>query len=159
MSTEHSPTPEQSAIISMVAMNPNQSIIVDARAGAAKTSTIIMAASGISVPTLCLAFNKKIQLELQERIGESKFITCKTLNAIGLQAWTARLAKRCNIDGDKMYAIAREVVGMREDEALSDALNLARRAKSAGLIPQGSPRAATPSLPQRTWRGRSPRAR
>jgi len=142
------PTPEQIAVVEFVRDNPNLSLMVDARAGAAKTSTIILATEAIFQPCLAIAFNKRIAVELEERIP-NKAVVCKTLNALGHAAWGARLGKRLQVDTDKMYNIAKATEGlsMREDDIFMDVLNLARKAKANGVVPQGAPRSAPGCYP------------
>lgn len=133
------PTPAQQAIIDVIANEPNTSVRVDARAGASKTSTIVLAAQNIGPQhtPLAVAFNKKIAEELESRLPPH--FTCKTLNGLGHQAWAARLNKRLQVDADKMYKLARSMnLDPKQEDLFSEVLTLARAAKSVGLIPIGS---------------------
>lgn len=142
----HNPTPEQQAIIDFIAQQPTASLVVDARAGAAKSSTIEMAAPAIlpEHSPLALAFNKRIADELKPRLPP--YFTVKTMNALGHAAWATVRGKRLEVDQDKMFAIAKELApqfqtGDSEADAglIAQALQLTGMAKSQGLVPNGAP--------------------
>ena len=152
-----SPTPEQSAIVDFIRDNPTRSLMVDARAGSAKTSTIELAAQAIppKLTTLAVAFNKRIAEELALRLPPH--VVCKTLNALGHAAWSTAISRRLQVDMDKMFKLAKEVVpGSQErtkfgnsgdDTTFADVLALARGAKSVGLVPKGAPMARVGLVP------------
>jgi len=101
----HNWTLEQQAVISAI-RNPNRgSILVSALAGSAKTTTIVAALqefdAGYSPTVLCLAFNKRIAVELEKKLP--KTITVKTMNALGHRAWGNYIGRRVNIDADKTW--------------------------------------------------------
>lgn len=73
------PTDEQQAVIEAIA--GRDSVMVDALAGCAKSSTLEMAAPGVKGPALALAFNKKIATDLARKMPQN--FVCKTFNAIG----------------------------------------------------------------------------
>lgn len=73
------PTDEQAAVIEAVAAG--DSVMVDALAGCTKSTTLEMAAPGVKEPALALAFNKKIQLTLDQKMP--KHFTNKTFNGFG----------------------------------------------------------------------------
>lgn len=142
----HNPTPEQQAIIDFIGGEPQASLIVDARAGAAKSSTIEMAAPAIlpEHSPLALAFNKRIADELKPRLPPHFVV--KTMNALGHAAWATARGKRINVDADKMYAVGKEMAsGFQSGDAekdgalLAQALQLCAMAKSQGLVPLGAP--------------------
>jgi len=96
----HSPTPEQAEIISAVAAG-QESLMISAYAGTAKSTTIEMAAPGVRQPALALAFNKKIADELQSRLPPN--FKARTLNSIGHGAWIKTLSKpTVNLDSRKL---------------------------------------------------------
>ena len=144
MST-HTPTPEQAAIIEAAATTTDN-LIVNALAGAAKTSTIIMMSEAVRIPSLALAFNKRIALELQERMPAH--VTCKTLNALGHAAVGQMLGKRLNVKADKRRWLLREYINNVADEKektdLFDAFQDLTRAISHGVacgyVPDSYPR-------------------
>ena len=137
-------TPEQEAIVAFIADNPNTSLMVDARAGSAKTTTIVDASQGINpkvTTALAVAFNKRIAEELGKKLPEG-FAT-STLNSLGHRAWASAIGgRRLTVDPDKMYKLARKMAEFSSDpdgERFTSALAMARSAKSAGLIPDGAP--------------------
>lgn len=139
-----SPTPQQLAICEFIAANPTTNLMIDARAGSAKTSTMVLAAESIKTrPVLALAFNKRNAEDLATKLPSD--FDCKTLNGIGHGAWQKVRSGRLQLDADKLFKIAKEVCNSKaskydqDDDTLITALNLARAAKSAGLVPVGAP--------------------
>lgn len=134
------PTPEQAAIIA-AARETSDNLLVSALAGAAKTSTLVMIANALkSTPALCLAFNKKIAVEMTERLPGN--VQSMTLNSIGHRTWGNAIGKRLVVESRKSYNILREQVDAlpRRDkeygyEILSDMLKLVSQAKLAGYCP------------------------
>jgi len=139
--TQHTPTPEQAAILAL-AREPD-SIIIHALAGAAKTTTLVMLAAKLPVvSTFCGAFNKSIATEMGKRLPSH--IESSTMNAVGHRAWGKKTGKRLNVSTDKMYSILSEVTGhpkwRPEDKKtlganFSSMLRATRLAKSYGYIP------------------------
>lgn len=85
----------------------NESAVINARAGAGKTSTIVECAkraskSGKSI--LFLAFNKSIASELSERMSLYQNVVCKTLHSHGYGALMAYKKSRLNLDTNKWYS-------------------------------------------------------
>lgn len=133
------PTPEQLAIVDMIETEPNTSLLVDARAGAAKTSTIVLAADKIKVrPALAVAFNKRNAEDLKLRLPQD--FETKTLNGAGHQAWM-RVVGKLQVDDGKILTITKQVCGKRpyDDETIPEVMALVRGARVAGLIPFGAP--------------------
>lgn len=93
-------TPQQQDIIDDVLAG--KSVIVTARAGCAKTSTLERIAYTLpsTVNGLALAFNVKIKKELEDRLPSNW--TCLTLNGLGHRAWQAGRG-RLIIDGQKPF--------------------------------------------------------
>lgn len=83
MSEKLTPTDEQQEVIS--AVSGRDSVMVQAFAGCAKSSTLQMAAPQVRVPALALAFNKKIATDLVPRLPNN--FSVKTFNGLGLGAW------------------------------------------------------------------------
>lgn len=138
-----SPTPQQTAIVDFIEENPSRSLMVDARAGAAKTSTIELAALRMNPKnsTLSLAFNKRIAEELKSRLPG--WMECLTLNSLGHRAWQSARGTRLTLDTDKMFKLTKAALPdadkAQNEDLFADVLNLARKAKSQGLVPSGAP--------------------
>lgn len=137
--SKHTPTPEQQAIIDF-ATSTKSNMIVNALAGAAKTSTLVMIAEAVKEPMLCLAFNKKIAEEMKERLPPH--CTPMTLNSLGHRTWSACLGKRVILEKDKNFQILTELVQAlpkREQELayeeFADTLKIIEMGKSSGYIP------------------------
>ena len=125
---------------------------VDAKAGSGKTTVIVEGLNRLKVhdkaqdyfrTILCLAFNKKIAVELEPKVPEG--IIVKTLNALGHRAWSRAIGKpRLQLSTNKLYKIAQE---QDISANFADCLALARAAKSMGLVPDKSPGNPTPLMP------------
>src|SRR5712692_8017179 len=102
----HTPTAEQQAIIE-AARNDTRSILVRAFAGCAKSTTLEMLAKALAPsPSLALAFNKKIALDLEKRFPPHFVI--KTLNSLGHSAWSNAIGKRLVLDDKKLGKLVTE---------------------------------------------------
>ena len=143
-------TDEQVAIVSAAAETRNNLLVV-ARAGAAKTTTLVEAAKAMPQATgLVLAFNKSIADEMKKRLPDN--FKAQTLNGCGFQAWQRYIGKRCNVDGRKTYFLLREEIEKLakpdQDEAwdlFSETLKGIGHAKMQGYIPrEGLPPAFRP---------------
>ncbi len=134
------PTPEQSAIIE-AARDSDRNILLSALAGAAKTSTLVMIAEALpDTQILCLAFNKKIAVEMQERLPAN----CKamTLNALGHRTWAEATGRRIRIETSKTYELVKAAIEeqSRDDarglyEQMAELIRLVDFGKSCGYIP------------------------
>ena len=78
------PSEEQEAVREAIAKRSG-SVMVEAGAGCAKSSTLEFSAPGVRVPALALAFNKSIATELGRRLPPN--FSAKTMNAVGHGAW------------------------------------------------------------------------
>lgn len=138
--TDFTPTPEQDACVSK-ALNSTDNFAVIARAGAAKTSTLILIAEALKDKSiLSLAFNKAIATEMEERLPSN--CTAKTLHQLGYSAWSSFIPGRCKLVKNKVYQITKAAIedldGEDKKEAyedMSEIMNLVSAAKSAGYIP------------------------
>ena len=139
------PTEEQQAIVDHLT-STNDNIVVKARAGCGKTSTIELMAKAMNESSaLCLAFNKSIATEMQERLP--KTCTVSTLNALGHRAWGFTVGKRLHVDTAKNYNLLRSVVnalsdGERESlerDSFSEMLKAIAYGKRHGYVPAGVP--------------------
>lgn len=136
------PTDEQLAIVN-AATETNDNLLVNALAGAAKTSTLILIAEALKgKDILTLAFNKKIATEMKERLPA--WCESKTLNALGHKIWWEKLGRaRLTIDSSKTYAIVSSVINNIQDpevkgfayEAMSDLIRSVDFGKACGWVP------------------------
>lgn len=136
------PTPEQLAIIEAFTTT-NDNLLIQALAGAAKTSTLVLLAE--SVPNkeiLCLAFNRKIATEMKERLPH--WCTASTLNSLGHRAWGAFLRVRLTLDEQKSTKLLRSWIkdniednDEREEfyESYQEIASAIREAKVVGWVP------------------------
>lgn len=132
-------TPEQQLILAEA--RSKDSLLINALAGAAKTTTLVMLASKLPMePTLCLAFNKRIAEEMGKRMPSH--ILSATLNSAGHRAWSQTIGKRPKVETDKLYTILSDLNGRlsaserkEAGETFAATLRAARLAKSAGYVP------------------------
>jgi hypothetical protein len=135
-------TAEQEAVIAY-GKGSKRNLLVSALAGSAKTTTLVALARALPLePTLSVAFNKKISLEMAARMPSH--IDCRTLNSIGAGVWTKRLGRRAVLNKDKMY----DLIKLQSDkydgsdkafitDNFGAFLRTARMAKAFGYIPNG----------------------
>lgn len=142
------PTPEQLEIIHE-AKTYNQNLLINALAGAAKTTTLVMIAQALSsTPILSLAFNKRIAEEMKKRMPGN--VKCQTLNAVGHGVWAQTVPRKLVLATDKNYKILKGIGDglKRADkeefyENFSEIRKLVSTAKLAGYVPEsalGSPK-------------------
>jgi hypothetical protein len=136
------PTAEQAAIID-AACGTKDNLLISALAGAAKTSTLVMIAAALkTTPLLCLSFNKRIALEMADRLPGN--CEAMTLNSLGHRIWTQTLGKRLVVDTKKNYNIIkgladeapRSVRGAIYDN-FSALLKALEQGKILGYVPDG----------------------
>jgi len=143
------PTPEQVAIID-AARGTRANLLVNALAGAAKTTTLQLICEAVTgIPILSLAFNKRIAEEMTKRLPSH--VKCQTLNSLGHQVWGKALGKRLTLDTSKTHQIIRGLIdeapkGSKPElfEAMGDMMKAVNMAKSVGYIPPGAFSAITP---------------
>ena len=108
---KHKPTEEQQAILDF-ANDSKDNLLINALAGAAKTSTLVMLADYkrmSQTQILCLAFNKKIADEMRTRLPTN--CTSMTLNSLGHRVWGQSLGRRLSRpDTKKNYNILRDLI-------------------------------------------------
>ncbi len=133
-------TEEQVRILEAVTKT-RDNLIIQALAGAAKTSTLVRIAETVrGQAILSIAFNKRIADEMAERLPSH--CSARTLNSIGHRAWAERTGKRLTVDTNKIGDILRGIAtSPTEKEAIGetfpDICRLASRAKLMGYIPEG----------------------
>lgn len=137
---DFTPTEEQLACIEAI-RSTEDNLIINALAGAAKTSTLVlMAEAQKRIPILCLAFNKKIATEMEERLPGN--CQSMTLNSLGHRAWGKALGKRLVVDSRKTGNILKSLIDdlpkpKKEAawESFADLIKIVGLGKSAGYIP------------------------
>lgn len=139
--TDFKPTAEQEAIVSF-AQSSTENLAVVARAGAAKTSTLVLIAKALpKTEILCLAFNKSIAKEMNERLPAN--CEAKTLHGLGYKAWWQFIRRKCNLNDRKAYQLLKTRIDNLEDddrkeayESMAETLDFIRQAKNAGFLPE-----------------------
>lgn len=135
-------TEEQAAIIDFALANPRQNLIINALAGAAKTSTLRFLAKYMSIePTLSLAFNKRIAEEMAKVLPGH--IRCATMNSVGHRVWSAAIGKRLVLDTRKNYTIVKDIIDNLRNrrvkseayDMMGDAMKTVSKAKLSGYVP------------------------
>lgn len=147
------PTEEQSAILA-AERDTRDNLLIDALAGAAKTTTLEMLSHQIEGPTLAIAFNKKIAMELQKRMSANT--TSKTMHSLGLGVAQSFLGvRRADIDFDKRKRLLQETIPRLGadtaqyelmQENFMDLLGAIRFGAECGWIPDAAKRNATPLM-------------
>src|SRR6476646_12165790 len=143
---ELSATDEQAAIIEFalggadLPRPPN--LLINALAGAAKTSTLRFLCKYMPlVPTLSLAFNKRIADEMSKVLPGH--VRCATMNSIGHRVWGSAVGKRLTLDTRKNFNLIKEQIdGLRRPadkqvayEIYGDMMKALSRSKLNGYIP------------------------
>ncbi len=113
----------------------NRSVIIEAVAGASKTTSIVHAAKllPMSQSVLFLAFNVSIVNELKSRLPEH--ITCSTLNSLGFRSWRNYVGRRTlKVDASKTAGILRQALSEEDFKFYAPfVIKMVSLAKSAGL--------------------------
>jgi len=135
------PTDEQKAIIE-AAVTTNESLLINALAGAAKTTTLELVCKALppDKPILSLAFNKRIAEALSKKLPPNTL--CKTMNSIGHSAWSKATGRRLIVDtkknGDILKGYLNDVPRhLRYELDFAEIMDIVRKAKSRGYVPQG----------------------
>src|SRR5215469_7968242 len=136
-------TDEQQAIIDATA-NTKENILIQAYAGAAKTTTLTFAAQQIKVPGLAVAFNRSIKEELAKRFPGNFVI--QTMNGLGYQAiMRAMPTVKFTLDQQKLSRIITNVLHDYKTEMHSDERgelrNYVSQIMQQGIVPgdRGTP--------------------
>lgn len=90
--------------------NGSGNAVIQAVAGSGKTSTMIEAMSRMQGRILYLVFNKKNAVEAQGKI-KNPAVCVKTFHALGFGMLTSSRKGRYNLDGQKLYTIAKNIIG------------------------------------------------
>lgn len=135
----HSWTEEQDAIFAFAASR-TENLIIEALAGAAKTSTLTELTRHLSGTVLCLAFNKRTADEMHLKMPPH--VECRTLNSLGHRVWGQHLSRKLQLAAGKSHALtiaaieaAPEADRLKLFESLGDILNAISGAKNHGHVP------------------------
>jgi superfamily I DNA/RNA helicase len=135
-------TEEQAAIIDFALANPREHLLINALAGAAKTSTLRFLCKYLPIePTLSVAFNKRIADEMGKVLPGH--VRCATMNSVGHRVWAQALGgKKLILETRKNYNLIKEQIdglkGYRKDDAyevMGDLIKTVSRAKMSGYVP------------------------
>lgn len=157
----HTPTAEQADIIS-AAKNTGDNLLVNALAGAAKTTTLEMICQAVTnIPILSLAFNKRIADEMSKRLPPH--VECRTMNSLGHRVWGNVVGRRLVVNAQKTNEILKMLINQRQAalkplawDAYADVLQWARAAKRDGYIPPQWRGKARFYMPEKEWASRYP---
>lgn len=135
------PTAEQEHILSLL-HSTKSNLLINALAGSGKTSTLELIQAAASPPVLCLAFNKRIAVEMEKRFRSTT--TVRTLNGLGHRIWSATCAGRVTLDPKKTQDLLREEIKSLPRpiqgeawESFWDIVSAIALAKSLGYVPEG----------------------
>lgn len=135
------PTPEQEAILDAAA-HRKESVLVRARAGTGKTTTLEMIGKVLPVqPALALAFNVSTKTNMEKKFPSH--FSVKTLNGLGHVAWGKAINKRCGIEEKKLGSLVTSICKEEGFQASPDQWEAIRKlvscAMMAGLVPSKYP--------------------
>lgn len=133
-------TPEQTTIVDFI-LQTKTNLLINALAGAAKTSTLeFICKYAPPAPILCLAFNKRIATEMQEKLPSH--VKCQTLNSLGHRVWMQACSSKIILSDKKTYDILSSKINdlSRRDKTeafacFADLLKIMKTAKGQGYIP------------------------
>lgn len=129
----HNPTEEQLACIEAAKVG-GKSVMVDALAGCAKTTTTVMMAQHVKVPALELVFNKRNAVEMTPKMpGNFKV---QTMNGLGFGAWMRGNPQvpKWEVDGRKLGKLVSQLAKDRKMELTSDQWEDARKLVNAAML-------------------------
>ena len=104
----------QEAVMNWVE-NGSGNAVIQAVAGSGKTSTMIEAMSRMQGRILYLVFNRKNAVEAQGKITNPA-VCVKTFHALGFGLLTSSRKGRYNLDGQKVYQIAKNLIGNEKEK-------------------------------------------
>lgn len=130
---------EQLAIFA-AARDTDENLLLEALAGAAKTTTLVELSKLLRGNTLSVAFNKRTAEEMARRMPEG--VDCRTLNSLGHRVWGQHLGKRLQLSDGKCHrAMLEEIEAAPSEErehlyeTLADLRNFIQGAKNHGHVP------------------------
>lgn len=125
-------SPQQAAFCEALT-DTRDNILLDAKAGAGKTSALVMGAEATEgTDSLALAFNKDACTDLWEKMPSH--VTCQTLNAFGFRAWRRHLGDDVivEVEQDKVFKLTNEHAPRDIRFPVAKVVQMAR---DAGLVP------------------------
>lgn len=141
------PTPEQIAICDFIS-GSTSNLIIDALAGAAKTSTLALASQQITTPAVAIAFNKLTAMELGERLPST--CDCRTIHSLGLRSLRTYF-RSVRTNAGKRAGVMKDLIqDLSERDAKSawdgyaDMMKCVSANSAAGYIPADFGRGAAP---------------
>jgi len=123
------PTIEQASIIEAFNTS-NANLLVRARAGAAKTTTLRMLIAEHRNHCLYLAFNRSVVIEARTKVAA--YCKVMTLNGIGHQTLARQLGQRPDLDKSKSFKLLREAE--YKGKRFGEMLRAVRLAKQYGFV-------------------------
>ena len=133
------PSPQQGTFFSWIT-DGTGSCVLEAVAGAGKTTTLVKALELMYGTIFFGAYNKKIAEEIKARAPGKDGLVISTMHAAGFGAWR-KATRHVNVDGDKVRNIFRDatVRNMQYAPFQGPVLQLVSLAKQAGLGIEGFP--------------------
>ena len=135
----HTWNPEQIAIFE-AARDTNDNLLIEALAGAAKTTTLVELAKYLRGNVLSVAFNKKIADEMEKRMPRG--VECRTLNSLGHRVWQQHLGCKVKLFDGKLNKLIREAIEAAPSdeqehlyETMADIHNYIKGSKNHGHVP------------------------
>lgn len=152
----HTPTEEQQAIIE-ASRSTIENLLVNALAGAAKTTTLEMVCHAVTgIPILSLAFNKRIADEMGKKLPPH--VECRTMNSLGHRVWGAVVGRRLVVNTNKSAEVVKQLIAAMPRTAQQEAwamygdiLRWMRAAKRDGYVPSKWRGHAKFSMPEADW--------
>lgn len=108
----YEPSEYQKAIVDAV-KNDKGNLLINAKAGSGKTSTLIMISDELTAAgnkSLFLAFNKTVADELSAKLSTNSNVTVKTINALGYSFILSDLYRRYGRDGYNYKVLGDSVI-------------------------------------------------
>ena len=150
------PTTEQSAILDFIASS-DANLMIRARAGCGKSSTLKLIDATLRGTALVICFNKSIADEARKSGEFRSTTTIKTMNSIGHRIWADYSHRKLNLAKTKILDIFKAIVDDADRSERShlwtlwDAVrNAVDMARSVGYIPDGHARVSRRLI---DWRG------
>lgn len=127
------PSPQQGTFFTWI-KEGGGSCVLEAVAGAGKTTTLVKALELMTGTIFFGAYNKKIAEEIKARAPGKDGLTISTMHAAGFGAWR-KVTRHVNVDGDKVRNIFRAAItrNMQYAPFQGPVQQLVSLAKQAGL--------------------------